>query len=98
MIVREGKELHIVYHKTFQIVDYTMTNIQKIRFAKIVYIVPPSQLFVFYGFVTHINRNIRAKKLRFHDHIDSTVKSNQLSEHPHSRIIIPKLSIQELIF
>ena len=38
-----------VYHNTFQIVDYILTNLQKNRFPKIVGSVPQSQLLVFFG-------------------------------------------------
>ena len=38
--------------------------------------VPPSQLYVFYRFVLNIYKNLRTKKLRFQNHMDSTVKSN----------------------
>ena len=39
------------YHKTFQIVDYTMTNIQKISLSKIVGFVPESEIWRVLKFV-----------------------------------------------
>ena len=38
--------------------------------------VPKSQLFVFYGFVTHIHNILQARKLRFHDQMNLTVESS----------------------
>ena len=53
-----------------------ITNIKNLSNAIIVDSVPPSQLLAFYLFVDHIYKHLRAKKLRFHDHMHSNVKSN----------------------
>ena len=56
--------------------DWPITNPFFFESSLFVGYVPQSQLLVFYWFVTHIYKNLSTKKLRFHNQMNSTVKSN----------------------
>ena len=53
-----------------------ISNIKNFDMSKILDFVPESPIPIFYGFVTHICKNLWANKLRFHNHMNSTVKPN----------------------
>ena len=56
--------------------DFTIANLQKFSISRILDFVPPSLHLVFYLFVRYICKNLGEKKLRFHNHMNSIVKSN----------------------
>ena len=58
--------LHIsnVYHNAFQIVDYIMTNLRKIRLAKILNYVLKSPILILNGFVRHSRKKMSLKNLK----------------------------------
>ena len=59
--------------------DWSISNLFFLEPLLLVDYVPTSQPIVFYRFVMHIHKNIRAKKLRFYNQMNLTVESNMRS-------------------